>query len=274
VAENHASYRKQADKDHAEKMRHHAGKVSDRAQDEAMIKKAIDQHDDQLHGGKKTRLKFKGGGHVEGTEKKARLDRASGGRTKGNHKTVVNVVMPQSHDSAGAPPMMPPHPPMMPPPGPPGGGAPPPGGPGGAPPPMPPHPPMGPPVGAGVPMPHARGGRAKRASGGRAGYAWGGGMDSAPAMGQGAPQMGAQPMQPPMGQPMPPQAPAMGGQPMAPGMMGRKKGGRVPDLDGGAGGGMGRLEKLKAYGSVKGDLEDKSFTGDSEDRSAAKKAKS
>ena len=34
----------------------------DKAQDKAMIKKAVKQHDDQLHGGKKTKLSLKKGG--------------------------------------------------------------------------------------------------------------------------------------------------------------------------------------------------------------------
>ena len=37
-------------------------KHDDVAQDKKMIKKAIDQHDKQLHGGKKTTLKLKKGG--------------------------------------------------------------------------------------------------------------------------------------------------------------------------------------------------------------------
>jgi hypothetical protein len=75
-----------------------------------------------------------------------------------------------------------------------------------------------------------------------------------------APAMAAPPMPP---RPMPPVAPPpaaamppqgmpngmpMGGAMPPPGMQ-RKKGGRLPDMDAGGGGAMGRLEKLAAYGS-------------------------
>jgi hypothetical protein len=205
MAENHGTFRKQAERDHAAKLRHHTD--GDVKQDKALIKEAFAEHDKELHPGKHTRLKFKDGGHVEGEKKAKRLDRATGGRTKskGGHKTTVNIVMPQGgHDQPSAPPPMlpPPHPPMAPPPPPPG-----PAGMGaGAP---PPRPPMGPPVGAGAPMP------------------------------------------------------------------GRKTGGRVSDYDGGAGGGEARLEKIKKYGSkAEGDLEDKGFADDSENKKMARGGRS
>lgn len=50
----------------------------DKKQDKSMIKKAIGQHDTQLHGGKKTKLALKGGGYV-----KAADGIASRGKTKG-----------------------------------------------------------------------------------------------------------------------------------------------------------------------------------------------
>jgi hypothetical protein len=40
----------------------------DKKQDVAMIKKAIGQHDKQLHGGKKTKLALKGGGYVKAAD--------------------------------------------------------------------------------------------------------------------------------------------------------------------------------------------------------------
>lgn len=58
------------------------GGHADAKADEAMIRKAIGEHDKQLHGGKHTRLKFKRGGHVEGGRSKSRPDcRARGGST-------------------------------------------------------------------------------------------------------------------------------------------------------------------------------------------------
>ena len=40
----------------------------DMKQDKSMIKKAIGQHDAQLHGGKKTKLALKGGGYVKAAD--------------------------------------------------------------------------------------------------------------------------------------------------------------------------------------------------------------
>lgn len=192
---DHAEMKRQGHKDHDAKKTHHTdGGAPPSMRTEAMIREAMDEHDDQQHGGAKTRLKLKTGGRVEGEEKRDRLDRAKGGRTKhAGHKTNINIVMPPSQDHpvpvpvpAGGPPMGPPpgmapHPPMAGPP--PGAGG----------------PPMGPPVGAGVPMPHKKGGRVKRddggavvdpasgavmpvAKGGRIKKAFGGGM-GAPVMG-------------------------------------------------------------------------------------------
>lgn len=378
-----AHFRKQAHKDHAEKLRHHTD--GDIKQDQALIRKAFAEHDEQLHHNGKTRLKFKEGGCVPGDRKKKRLDRANGGKAKAGHKTVVNVVMPQHAGQApgagAAPPMIPPKPPMMPPPG---AG---PGGPGAGGPPMPP---PGPPGGG---MMRKRGGRVKKA--------WGGGLGMDPAqveamrglggmhnemmrrppmMGQegGQPPMGGglgmqqgdgsgqasgqagglppagpgwlrgiegqlgmnglgrppapmptPPIQHPVGEPvgqpgrpmMPPQqggaggvppqlqqalaqlgmqggapgmppaqggaagfppamsgpmrggAPGMDGRPVYPGMMARKRGGKIPSLDAGSGGGKGREEKIAAYGSNKPhNDENKPFIGNDQNLSASRKA--
>lgn len=109
----------------------------DEAKDKAMIREAINEHDDQLHGGKKTRLKLKDGGMAMGMEPKSRGDRKSRGKKPG--KTIVNVVVGAEKPNAPMPaPMMAPHP-MMPPPA-------------GVPAPMPPHP-MMPPMAGRPPMP-------------------------------------------------------------------------------------------------------------------------
>lgn len=208
---DHAEMKRQGHKDHDAKKSHHtAGGELPKQRTEAMIREAMDEHDEQQHGGKKMRLKLKTGGRVEGEEKRERLDRAKGGRTKGGHKTNINIVMPPGQDrpvrvpamgpvAGGPPPGMMPHPPMAGPP--PGAGG----------------PPMGPPVGAGVPMPHKKGGRVRRddggavvdpaagmpvAKGGRIKKAFGGGMgsgmDGRPT-GLDRPGFGAPPMPAPMG---------------------------------------------------------------------------
>ena len=77
------------------------------------------------------------------------------------------------------------------------------------------------------------------------------GMPNAP-----VPMPKAMPVPPPQGMPMPPAGP-QGGPPMPPqGMpMPRKSGGRtVHVIDHAAGGGLGRMEKVKAYGHKAGKI--------------------
>lgn len=104
------------------------GKVkSDAAEDAAMIKKAIGDHDRQLHGGKHTDL-----ANI-GPKGKGRMDKyARGGKVKKAGKTTININIASKEPNNVPPPL----PPMA---------GPPPG------PPMPPKPPMGPPPG-GPPM--------------------------------------------------------------------------------------------------------------------------
>lgn len=102
---------------------------------ESKVKRAITEHDKQLHGGAKTHLKFANGGAIPGAMSKPRKDRSS--RHK-NGKTQVNVIV---APHPGTPPM-----PAMP-----GGGMAPPMPPGG---PMASGPaPMRPPMPVGMPGP-------------------------------------------------------------------------------------------------------------------------
>lgn len=149
--------------------REHGGSA-DETSDKAMIRKAFTEHDAQLHGGKKTRLKLASGGAAEGEQGHRRLDR--GGRKGASH---VNVIVAPGA-GGGQQPAMAPRPvpvpvPVRPPMGGPTPGAMGPGGPPGMPPGMPPglaaRPGMGPPgVPPGMPI-RAAGGRVRRASGGK-----------------------------------------------------------------------------------------------------------
>ena len=154
------------------------GAISDDAEDKALVKKGVRQHETQEHGGKHADLKLKGGGHIKGGKpgfhpgRKSRAGGgavddaqalAKGGKVKGKPgigKVNIVIAHPGGGPGAGAvpPPMAPPHP-MMPPPKPP---MPPPGaGPGGPPggPPMGPPPGMsGPPPGLGAGPPPGAGG--------------------------------------------------------------------------------------------------------------------
>lgn len=93
------------------------------------IVKAIDQHDDQLHHGKRTTVKLKSGGvaaeekSAHRPDKKPRL--ASGGKSgRGAHTKINIMVAPGKSDSPAAPmslpspampaPQMPPRPPIAP----------------------------------------------------------------------------------------------------------------------------------------------------------------
>lgn len=147
--------------------RHLERRHPDYAEDKKLIdhelERAFSEHDAQLHGGKKTRLKLASGGAADGAGSKSRGDRA--GRGKHPDTSVNVIVAPRPAGGmpvpvpmgGGAAPPMPPRPMPMPPPG-----GMPPGMPVGAGP-MPPRPPMGIPPGAPMGMP-------MRKAGGRTGY--------------------------------------------------------------------------------------------------------
>lgn len=58
----------------------------DIAEDKALIKKAIGEHDKQLHGGKHTKLKLATGGNVHGGKSHGRLDK----KGRGHVNVIVN----------------------------------------------------------------------------------------------------------------------------------------------------------------------------------------
>lgn len=142
----------------------HLADKGDEAEDKKMISKAFTEHDDQLHGGKRTKLALRDGGCATGGMPPMRGDhkpRGHKGKGKG-HKTVVNVVVGRGGGDKQPMPIPVPMPP-------PGAGM----GPGG-----PPIPPPGPMAGPGGPppgllgqkhggRPYKKGGRAKRADGGK-----------------------------------------------------------------------------------------------------------
>lgn len=63
------------------------------ASEKKMIGEAIREHDDQQHGGKKTRLRLRDGGCADGGMPKARADRKGRGMKGGKAHTTVNVVV-------------------------------------------------------------------------------------------------------------------------------------------------------------------------------------
>lgn len=93
------------------------GAAKEEAEDKAIAKRAIAQHEAHDHKGeKKTKLKLKHGGHVEGGKAKHRLDKmARGGANKHKNskdaKTKVNVIVAPGAGAAGQKPVtMPPMP--------------------------------------------------------------------------------------------------------------------------------------------------------------------
>lgn len=253
------------------------GGHADFAEDAKMIKTAIREHEDHEHGGKHTAIKFKSGGPVEGHEARKNLARRARGGSTGKKGTHVNVIV--APQGGMHPPMpMPAAGPAMPPPRP---AAPPPPAPA-----MAQRPPMAPPGAGGGMMPPGarppgmmkrgggvqktsevgvpsesllqakRGGKAEREErkhGGRTMKRDVGGQTGMPG-GQTMPMAG--PGQPPMS---PAQAQAMmaqkqaqaNGQPLPTQKRGgrteRKHGGGV-EMEAGAGGAEGRIEKMHEYG--------------------------
>lgn len=262
---------------------HHETNHEDDSRDKAIadreVRKAIAQHDRQLHGeGKHTRLKLaRGGSACEGLASGGRLDRGSRGKKgakSGGTKVNVLVMPPRGGPDAmgnglptagaapmpprpmppAAPPMAPPRPPMGAPGMPPGGGAMPPGG----------MPPGGMPPGmmrkAGGRAHHASGGKVKRHHrdmGGPAPMAAQNQMQGGMGQGLAPPQSGPMPaagMQPQNGQqPSPQQIQMMRarmaqqrGVPQGQPMPAAKRGGRAKHADGGkAEVGPGRVEGIR-----------------------------
>jgi len=71
----------------------HLDAKQDKREIDSEIRKAFTEHDNQLHGGKKTRLRLKDGGCAEGGAPKSRADR----KGRGKAHTTVNVVVAGSH---------------------------------------------------------------------------------------------------------------------------------------------------------------------------------
>jgi hypothetical protein len=215
------------------KMGGHLSSKDDEASDRRMIGRAISEHESHDHPGKpKTKLKLSCGGYAEGGEAKMRGDhKPRGGKhSKGKgHKTVVNVVV--GHGGGDKQPVPVPVP-VGPPPGAGGPPMPPPGMGAG---PMPPPDAGGPPM-----MGQKHGGRSFK-KGGRTKRADGGAMDKV-MHGLASPlKRGGKPKRADGGDSM--RDPIKG---MPAGQF--KKGGKVP-MEFGAGGGKGRIEKIKDYGA-------------------------
>ncbi len=132
---------------HMGKLGGHLSRREDEAEDKDLIERAFGEHDRQLHGGKKTRLRLQAGGSAMGEPADGRADKAPRGKGgkggKGAKNHIAIVIAPQGGQDRPAPPLpmaAPPRPPMLSP-----GGMPPGGPPPGA---MPPGPPPGMPPGA------------------------------------------------------------------------------------------------------------------------------
>ena len=103
---DHAALKRQAEREEAHKLHRMAGggvhpdAKQDKILDDKEIKKAFSEHDKQLHGGKKTKLKLKDGGRVEGEHGRKRADKPSRHREKRD----VGGAMPQQAGMQGGPP--------------------------------------------------------------------------------------------------------------------------------------------------------------------------
>lgn len=271
--ESHAEKREKAH-DMIARTGHHLarGGHADAAEDAAMIRKAVHEHEAADHPGKpKTHIRFKAGGAVHGEAAHHHLGRrARGGHTGKGKQTHVNVIV--APQGGGM------HPPM-----PAAAPAPPPPRPVAPPPPAAPRPAMAPPPGAGMMPPGGgmrppgmmkRGGGVKKMveagtpsenllqakKGGHVRKRDVGGQTGMPMTGaapqgqqgptpqqiQAARQMMAQRAMQRTGAQMPGQTPQMPTQKRG-GRTERKNGGGV-DMEAGAGGGEGRIEKMHEYG--------------------------
>jgi hypothetical protein len=186
----------------------HGGRVSDEAEDKKMVTKAVHEHEDHEHGGEHTKLKLRDGGHMEAGKAKKHLAKRARGGSTPKHKGGVGKVQVIVAPQGGG-----------------GGGD--------------------------AQAAHQQGMQQGAMMGAKAmaqklgaGAPPGGGGGAGPPAPAGAPGAGPAPNA------MPARPPMQGGAPMgggAPGGMMRKRGGKV-EMDAGAGGGEGRIEKMHEYG--------------------------
>lgn len=114
---DHKSRTKAEDRSRASSVLNSAGYASGGAA--KMIKKAFDEHDSQLHGGKKTHLKFARGGGVDGGKgkrgAKVQINIHTGPKINAGGRPGPAGIAPPNPAAAGGPPggVMPPRP-MMP----------------------------------------------------------------------------------------------------------------------------------------------------------------
>ena len=99
---DHAAIRRHTERHHAERVHHilghHAGGRADEAEDKAMVREAVHEHESNMHPGKMpTKLKLRDGGAAEGHKGRRRLDRGRRHRDDGG-----SVTNPQNNMQSGS----------------------------------------------------------------------------------------------------------------------------------------------------------------------------